>query len=468
MAGAPGFMKTRIVKSKQLRDTGRLDAGYFLSTGVQAADRLDAARERGVEFRPLGGPEGMAEVWAPGGRPKRADAAPGEPWVPYLRPYDVFEYLPKPAHLVSVRRSENLDSHRLTSGTIVQTCSGRNLGPVTMVGDYLARFVTSNDMIRITVEDELLRFYLLAYLKTSTAQQLLRRDKTGSLIDHLSIPDVSAQMVPLLPEPQLLQVAEMMRRAVEQREQARLSLSREVSECESRCPCPERRTPMKRGWTLSALELRDRLDAAYYDPLVAEVRQALLDSGGVRVSDVAVVQKPGGRCKLTSNYVDAPYGRPFLSGGQLLEEHPINLRRILEGTFDDVKRYELRAGWIAYQADGRAEAALGTPVMITSDRDGWLASGHIGRLIPRSGTDAGWLYVAAATWQAQVQLKSKASGSVVDSTFEGDMGDVVLPPPGDVDGMGVRASWELFVEAKKNEEAAAETIEKVLTGERSD
>src|SRR2546422_6560736 len=35
---------------------------------------------------------------------------------------------------------------------------------------------------------------------------------------------------------------------------------------------------------------------------------------------------------------------------------------------------------IAFQADGRFEEALGFPVMVTSDRDGWLASGHVGRL----------------------------------------------------------------------------------------
>lgn len=36
-----------------------------------------------------------------------------------------------------------------------------------------------------------------------------------------------------------------------------------------------------------------------------------------------------------------------------------------------------KKGFIAYQADEQAREALGLPVMITSDRDFWLANGQV-------------------------------------------------------------------------------------------
>jgi hypothetical protein len=62
--------------------------------------------------------------------------------------------------------------------------------------------------------------------------------------------------------------------------------------------------------------------------------------------------------------------------------------------FDDASRYELRQGWIIYAADGRAEEGLGLPALVTSNRDGWLASGHVGRIIPKEGVSSGWLWLA--------------------------------------------------------------------------
>jgi len=124
--------------------------------------------------------------------------------------------------------------------------------------------------------------------------------------------------------------------------------------------------------------------------------------------------------------------------------------------------YELREGWSVYQADGRAEEGLGFPAYVPPDRDGWVASGHVGRLIPKKGIDPGWLWLAAATWQAQAQIKSLASGSVVDSTYPEDMAGVVLPPPREADG-SVREAWERFAEARAAKDWAITRLEEALT-----
>ncbi|MFH1689909.1 MAG: hypothetical protein ABIE42_06685 [Candidatus Eisenbacteria bacterium] len=431
---------------------------YYLSAGVQAAQLLDEARAGGMSFGTLGDSDGIAEVWAPQ-RFKRSYAAEGEVGVPYLKPYDVFEYLPLASAYLSVKRTKKLRQYQLQAGLILQSCSGRNLGPASIVDDYLAKFVLSHDMIRVRIADAEVRLNVLAYLQTQTAQHLVRRDKTGSVIDHISGSHLEAQHVPLLETRLRREVAEAMGRAVALREEARLGLAAAQTEYEDVLPNPTLTSPLRAGWSVQNHALGGRLDAAYHDPLVEAVRSALLSEGGVRVRDVAEVRKPGGRYKTV--YVDSDYGRPILSGRQILQLNPVNLQHISPRALKDVGRYELRSGWTAYQADGRAEGGLGTPVLVTTDRDGWLASGHVGRLVPKSDIDSGWLYLAIRTWHAQVQLKSKASGSVVDSTFEADMGDVVLPPPSPSCEQ-VKSLWSKFVDAEAASRDASDLIESAL------
>ncbi len=318
----------------------------------------------------------------------------------------------------------------------------------------------SDDMIRIEIADETMRYFVLAYLNSKSGRQLLRRDKTGSVIDHLSEDQIVAQEIPMLEPKLLLEISGLMNKSVNLREGARVKITAMLSDYETKLPPIERSTPSCKGWTIKARHFEGRVDAAYYDPLVWTVRQKLKKLGGPLVTEVADVLKPAGRYK--TNYVNSENGRPLVSGAQLLQTKTINLQFMSANVFKQVKNYELRAGWIAYPADGRAEEELGTPVLVTRDRDGWLASGHIGRVIPKTGVDAGWLFLALKTSHAQMQLKARASGSVVDSTFPNDMEAVILPPPLDVNGAKVRQLWNDFSEAQTLEEKASAMVDEAL------
>lgn len=452
-------MKTHSVLSGEVLAAGRLDCWYFLSPANAAAASIEDAKSRGMATVLLGGKSGIAKVWAPA-RFKRAYAAPGEPSAPYLRPYDVFNYFPEAADRLSTLRTEDLGSYQLRCGMILQTCSGRNLGPAVMVDRYLARFLLSHDMIRVEIDDKKRRHYVLAFLNSEAGRRLLRRDKTGSVIDHISDDHLAKLEIPLFLDHTVDEVAETIAKAVALREKARLALDEMVTSYERALPALKCTAPLRYGWTVPSAEVEGRLDAAFYDPLVISVRRKLTQVGGKRVAELAEVRKPGGRYKTC--YVNASHGRPLLSGSQLLQTSPINLQFMSPRVFKDITAYELHPGWIAYPADGRAEEELGTPAFITKDRAGWLASGHVGRVVPKPGVDAGWLFLALKTSHTQMQLKARASGSVVDSTFPQDMEEVILPPALDVDGNKVVKLWEEFCDAQALEEEASRIIDQTL------
>ncbi|MGI5523051.1 hypothetical protein ACQEUX_19255 [Micromonospora sp. CA-259024] len=123
------------ISSSDVRLATRLDSSYHLSPGVKALARVSGVSVAGGDVVPLGS---IARIWAPK-RFKREYAVGSEEAAQYLRPYDVFDYLPAPADLLSVKHNEDIDQLRLSEDMLILTCSGRNLGPAVAVEPVLAR-----------------------------------------------------------------------------------------------------------------------------------------------------------------------------------------------------------------------------------------------------------------------------------------------------------------------------------------
>lgn len=433
----------------------RFDARYFSGPAVRIRSVLAARGD--VELRPIGGLGGLGDVTAPS-RFKRVYATPGEDYISYLRPYDVFEFLPPEADRLSVSRTPNLDDYRIKEGDLLQTISGRNLGPLTIADAYLARFALSHDMARITIEDETDRYYTLAFLRSPTGQHLLRGDLNGSVIDHITVDQVSAIQVPMI-ESIRAEVATLSRDATNLRGQARASLHDSLEQLNAKYP-NVREDPYRVGWTVRAASLGTRLDAAFHSAHVQSVRQRLVVDGGIRLGDVAGIQKPGGRYK--TYYVGPNQGTPLLSGRQILQLDVVGAKNISSRSVKADSGYEIRPGWIVFQADGRAEESLGYPSVVTSERDGWFASGHVGRVIPHDLDDTGWLWAAIASEVVQEQIAALACGSVVDALYPETLEDVVLPPRELVDSPGVNAAWDDLAAAAVKAHEATRMIEPLI------
>jgi hypothetical protein len=432
-------MIVETVAAAVVAEGGRLDASYYLSPGVLASTRIHQAVRKGTPVRPLGGDDGLAEVTAPK-RFRRVYAVEGEDSVPYLRPYDIFDYLPVPADHLS-RRYTDVEGLSVDDSMILLTCSGRNLGPAVAVDQYLARFVMSHDVLRIKVEDSALRPFVLTLLNSPTGQELVRRDMSGSVIDHITVGDAQRLLVPLVDEGLREAVSALTSTAIRLRERARVMLDRLIRDMTEALP-PLPRIRAADGWVMRAPLLANRLDAAPFHPGRLAAAGLLRADGGVTLNEVAEIRKPASRYK--AYHVESNFGRPFLAGGQLRQATVIAPKFMAERVFSDPDRYRLHVGEVVFAADGRADEGLGLPVMVTSDRDGWLASEHVMRLVARPGVDAGWLYVAFATGHVQKQVQGLARGSVVDTLYEDDLGRVVLPAIMPRVGNVARTAWRDF------------------------
>lgn len=442
------------VQSQVAISSGRLDAKYHCSPGVLANERMLMLATLGADLRPVAGVEGMGTVGA-SSRSRRVYAANGEESVPYLRPYDVFDYLPQPADQLSKSGTDSLDDLMPEIGTILQTCSGRNLGPLAYVDSYISRFAVSDDMLRLQIDDEEERFYTFAFLRTPTGQALLTRSKTGNVIDHLSAGDLAAIPVPFFDDSLVSQIATNLRSAVGIREAARVRLNELIEEFTSQATGSVRAGRPADGWTQRASALASRLDAAFHDPLVSALRHSIKATGGVKVGEVAETFIPG---RYKRYYVEPEHGKPILSGTQLLQSQPVNLRYIAARSFDS-SQYALSEGMIAFGAEGRAEGRISEPTLVTGDRTGWLANNHVMRVRPRPGVNPGWLYLCFATWQVQAQVRACACGSVVDTVYPSDLDEVLLPSIDETRGDAAYQCWKDLAEANRLEAAAIDRLE---------
>ncbi len=101
------------VPSAELSGTGQLDAYFHLSEGRRLARHAD---EEALLHRRLGAVDGVnASTWMPN-RMKQVPAVAGEDALPYLRPSDTLNYIPRAANDLSATRNKNVDEYRLAKG----------------------------------------------------------------------------------------------------------------------------------------------------------------------------------------------------------------------------------------------------------------------------------------------------------------------------------------------------------------
>ncbi|SDU16801.1 restriction endonuclease subunit S domain-containing protein [Jiangella alkaliphila] len=430
----------------------RLDAHFFTSPGVAASAQVAALSAAGVEVVRVGD---VANVWDPP-RFARAYAAPDEDGVPYLRPYDVFDFLPAPADRLSRQRNPGVEDLVPRDGTILQTCSGRNLGPVTVADQTLGQFALSHDLIRIEIDDAETRAYVLAFLKTRMGQALLRRGKSGSVVDHITVNDVKAVPLPVVSDDVRATTSALVLQSVAHASQARIRLSELTQRWDVTLPMPTYSRPRREGWTWRPDGSVDRLDAGYFEPLVVAVREQMRGADTVRLGDIAGATLP---VRYKRYYVGPEHGRAIMSGRQLLQLDPVNLRHVSDRSFRNPEDYELREGMTVFGAVGRSEGRQGAASLVTSDRAGWLASNDVMRLEPRSGVRPGELWLAVYVRQTRLQINALSFGSVVDHMNPWDVEDLRVPVIDDGAAGEAEDAWARFAAAARDMRRAIAILE---------
>jgi hypothetical protein len=456
---SPGPQVSTVWSDKLTEPSLTLDAKHYQKEFVLALAKVHGC---GFPTTPLG--ELASAFVAP--RTKLITVPNARAGAPYLRAHDAFEVRPHSRRFLVRARTDGYDDYLLRKGMLLTPSSGRNLGPVAFVGEKMARFAMT-DIVRIVPKTESEGYYLLAYLLTPTGQALIRRGRTGTTVDHFSADD--ALSIAVVHPSNADTFARVMKVAESTLDRARLkldALEAELHELVGLSVSPPNgryfsSTP--RAFTTNSTALTLRVDAAFYDPAVKAARSALEKAGATALADVADLRLLG---RYKRYYVAGPRGRPILSGRHLLQLRPVNLRNISDRSFKDPESFIIRKGWTLFTCDGRAEEQLGSPAYVHSGWDGWMASNHVMRAIPRIEDEGGFLYLALRSPYVQRQMKARATGSVIDGLDPETVADVLLPAPSARDRKRLSAeaaeAWEGIAAALRDEDAVVAKLESTI------
>ena len=442
--------------------TTRLDAKHYQAEFVLARNRVYGS---GYELRTVGD---LASAFIPP-RIKLVTATKACAGPPYLKAHDAFDTLPSSHRYMVNARTRNAEAFRLREGMLLTPSSGRNLGPLSYVGKYLSGFAMT-DIMRIVPGDREVGMFLLAYLMTDTGQALIRRGRTGTTVDHLSAKDVLSIPIAWVDRVMREECARNMGSAESLLDKARRDLDEVQRDLHSMVGLP---LPIEPGryrsasgakvFNMPSRELSSRIDAAYYDPTVKRARELIVDRGGTELSCCADLRLLG---RYKRYYVAAEHGRPILSGSQLAQLRPVNLKCISNRSFADPESFVVCKGWSLFTCDGRSEEALGFPAFVSSLWDGCMASNHVMRAVPKAHIHPGFLYAALKSPYVQLQFKAMATGSVVDALDEtiGARAVVFVPPKNERDKIGARvaSAWEAIAESMRITMAIVATLDSAI------
>jgi hypothetical protein len=316
--------------------------------------------------------------------------------------------------LISNAQGDRFDDLRLTTGMIVMTRSGMNLGWAMIVRGDMDGFIGTEDLIRIRPNAPQERGYLAAFLASPVAYYSVRQAISGGSVKHIEPRDVDALDLPWPSKGVRCRIGDAYVRAAELRADSMALITQATDTVFSSAGLQDIdegewfgegrevgftghvHTRSLRAWNHSekAARLRCQLQSAGATPLIQWVKGNTLK-----------------KCASFKRIPASPeHGVPLIGQRQLLRYRPrpkfLAKKGIPPATMCSPGTTLIASCGTFGEAEvfGRAQFASS----LTSQ---WLYSNHILRVVPGRSTDAGWLFAFLRSRTAFRLFRSLATGS---------------------------------------------------------
>jgi type I restriction enzyme S subunit len=411
----------------------RLDADYYAKEQYLARKLLE---DSGYKTKPLKEVLSCPPYWPP--RFKRVYTTDMDQGLPFLSPKETLEFRKKSRRYLSKIKTKDLDKLMVKEDWLLMTRSG-TVGKIVMSNGNLTRYAISDDMIRIipnniSVPDG----YLFAFLSTWLAQSLISKDQYGQNVNHIEPFQIENIPIPLL-NPELISLFEEQIKIVNTiRQLANQKLDyAEKKFSEYTGLVKEVVDPIltKKSFSLHYSEIKSRLDASFYNPLIRNTINELKKSNMIKIVKAEILGNIIVANRFKRIYVEKDHGIPFLQGSDLPLIRPYSLKYISKKMTKNINHWVIYQNWILVTCSGTiGKIGLTTPIT-----DKWAASQHILRFIPNEyvteaigyKVESGYIAFYLTTDYGYNQIIGKTYGSVVDEIYDKDIGDVFIALPKD-------------------------------------
>lgn len=402
----------------------RFDASYFDLEGKKARQTVANCPYPKVA---LFAENGFSNDVGYPGRFKRVYISEG---LPIYTASQSLELNPSPDKFISTKTKIDLDILILKAGQITVTRSG-TIGRCTIVTDTLKGKIFSDDLLRINCNNPEEVGYVYAFLKTTIGNKILTTNNYGSVVSHIEPEHLSDVLIPVLPENTIKGTHNKIMTAFKLRDEANRLIQQAndllfklldllpLETLKADYFSEEVRTFPRR---LS--DWKHRLDGSFHIPLIdiivkelGKKSAELTTLGDKRVSERIILP---GRFKRV--YVDHDYGVPFLSGGDILQFDPTQVKYL--SAKHHGKRIKEQLTFHENMILVTCSGTIGNVLLAPKHFENWTGNQHILRIKPSENVNAGYVYAFLASSYGQELVKRFTYGSVVDEINDDQLASV--------------------------------------------
>jgi type I restriction enzyme S subunit len=364
---------------------------------------------------------------------------------------------------VSRTLTRNVADDILRTGDVLIGAAG-TVGKVDLVWKNHEGRLGGEDVLRIRPNPASLKCgYLYAFFSSPIGNALFTHHASGSVIIRVYPEHIADLGIPRLGDSLETEIHMLVTKSFDLRNESKELVNEAVRSAEEAnglqsLPAPSDDRPDSFELSEPALSSsvnERRLEARFYNPSVLAALINLDTCGAVKksVSRLSHQVIMAGRFK--RNYVEADFGTPFLSGKNIIQIRPSDLKYLSSTQTDGLDYLLVKKSWILVTCSG----TIGRTCFVWHNFEDYAASQHILRVVPNEAeVDPGYLYSFLSSSYGYQQIVRFRHGSVIDEITDQQLKKVIVPLPDpkrqqDI-GDKVRLAYEKRAQALKLEDKA--------------
>lgn len=454
-----------MIESKNvIKGDFRLNAEFY-------EENLNFDLDDEIKFKPL---SEFATVLFPGIF-KRILVKSDKHGIGFLTTSEMMMVDPVPEKFLSVELTMNLDIYRVDHNTLLVSRSG-SIGNTIYVNDDLVGYAITEDALRVKPFDKTNIGLLYFYFLNEYGNGLITGKKSGAVIDHIYEDDLLRIPVPLINISIIKKLYSTFNTVKEKRELANSILKKarnlvlqynnlpSLDESEIETLDPEKELEIRQV-SIEEFTSDYRLDAHFYNPMAKKAVDNIVEKTTNYSSLIDLVENIIIGKRFKRNYVEEEHGTPFLSGKNIIQIRPSDLKYLSNTEISFIDELIIKKNWTLITCSG----TIGRTCFVYNNYEEYAASQHILRVIPNKEIiDPGYLYCFLSTDYGYHQILRYRYGAVIDEIDDTNLANVKIPKCsfenqkeiGDL----VRKAYDLRAEAIQLEDEAQEILTKELTG----
>ena len=403
----------------------RLEASVFDVEAKKAWDKVKNSKFGSV---PLMGEKGLINKAYYPGRFKRIYTERGGE--PFYLPSQMGDIYPQIDKRISKLTKCDMDELRLKEKTLLLTRSG-TIGNVGYVSETLKGKVFSDDVIRVTFQNDYDLGYCYAFLKSGVGNRVLQTNGYGSVITHLEPDHLREMIIPNAPVEIRERINGLIEKSYALRDSSNVLMDEANKLLVDELSLPDEDELFKYdnrvSFSVSLSQLNNRLDGSYHLPVVDYITEVLKQRARsvLPLSDTSITSDIVLAPRFKRVYVEEGYGRVFIGGKEIYQLDPDNKKYLSNVHHKDLikDKLEIHENTTLITCSG----TIGKVALVGKHWDGWAVNQHVLRVVPANNDIAGYLYIFLKSVYGYYLITRYTYGSVIDEIDDNQISNIPIP-----------------------------------------